>query len=120
MAFINVEPTMTRLRIMASAILAGSLALYPASAQQRNQDITIINGSDTPIEYVYFAACGAGNWGKDRLGAHETIKPGGRRKFTARVTAGDCCFDLRAMFYTLATLQKLNVDVCQTPEWVVK
>jgi hypothetical protein len=111
---------MSRLRIAAAAILAGSLAFHPASAQQKNQTITIVNGGDNPIEYVYFAACGAGDWGKDRLGAHETIKPGARRKFTARVTAGECCFDLRAKFYTLATFQKLNVDVCQTPEWVVK
>ncbi len=111
---------MSRLRVLAAAVLAAALALCPASAQQKDQTITIVNGAQTPIEYVYFAACGAGEWGKDRLGAHETIKPGARRTFTARITAGDCCFDLRAQFYTLTTFQKLNVDVCKTPEWVVR
>ena len=112
---------MTRLPVLAStALVLMASALYPALAQQRNQQFTIVNGKDTPIEYVYFAACGAGEWGKDRLGARETIEPGARRRFTMPVTGNDCCYDLRAKMYTLATLQKLNVDICREPEWVVK
>lgn len=106
-------------RALATGVLC-SLALCPAAAQQKDQRFTVTNGADNPIEFFYFAACGAGDWGKDRLGAKEVIQPGGKRQFTARVTGSDCCYDMRAKMATGGSHQKLSVDVCRTPEWVVR
>jgi hypothetical protein len=111
---------MSSLRILAAIGIACTLAQWPAAAQQRDQRIVITNGADNPIEYLYFAACGAGEWGKDRLGAKEVIQPGAKRQFTTRVTGSDCCHDLRVKMATGGSHQKLAVDVCQTPEWVVR
>jgi hypothetical protein len=112
--------TMSRLRVLAAAALACVAAVWPAAAQQKDQRIVVTNGSDIPIEYFYFAACGASEWGKDQLGAKEVIRPGAKRQFVTRVTGGDCCRDMRAKLATDATFQKLAVDVCTTPEWVVR
>jgi hypothetical protein len=111
---------MPLLRILAVAGLACIAAVWPASAQQKDQRIVVTNAADSPIEFFYFAACGAGEWGKDRLGAKEIIQPGAKRQFTTRVTAGDCCHDMRAKMATGASFQKLAVDVCRDPEWVVR
>jgi len=111
---------MLRSRTLAVAALACLTALCPAAAQQKDQRIVITNGRSNPIEYFYFAACGAGEWGKDRLGAKEVIQPGAKRQFTTRVTGGDCCHDLRAKMATGGSHQKLAVDICREPEWVVR
>ena len=112
---------MTIFRILAVATLASMPVLWSASAQQpKDHRIAITNGTDTPIEYFYFAACGASEWGKDRLGAKEIIEPGERRQFSTRASGADCCHDMRAKMSTGATFQKLAVDVCREPEWVVR
>ena len=111
---------MLPLRVLLLVGLALSTALLPAAAQQKEQSIVIINGSDTPIEYVYLAACDAGDWGKDRLRTKEIIEPGARRTFKARITGGNCCHDMRAKMYTGASFQKLAVDICREPEWTVR
>jgi hypothetical protein len=110
---------MSPLRVLAAGI-ACTLVLLPAAAQQREQRIVITNGSDNPIEYLYFAACGAGEWGKDRLGAKEVIQPGAKRQFATKVAGSECCHDLRAKMATGGSHQKLAVDVCREPEWVVR
>ena len=113
---------MTIPRILAAAglALASLLAFGPAVAQQKDQPIVVTNAADVPIEFLYFAACGASDWGKDRLGKRELIEPGQKRQFKTSVTGGDCCHDFRAKMTSAATFQKLAVDVCREPEWVVK
>ena len=110
---------MSLLRALAAGVVC-TLALYPATAQQKDQRFVVTNGSDNPIEYFYFAACGSGDWGKDRLGAKEVIQPGAKRQFVTRVTGSECCHDMRAKMASGGSHQKLAVDVCQNPEWVVR
>ena len=110
---------MTKSRIFAIAAVAAVLAGCPATAEQGEHRLTVTNGADVAIEYFYFASCGAGVWGKDRLGAKEIIKPGARKLFSIKGGSGDCCHDLRAKLQTGASRQKLNADVCRDPEWVV-
>jgi hypothetical protein len=110
---------MSPLRVLVAGLVC-SLALCPTHAQQKTQRILVTNGADIPIEFFYFAACGAGEWGKDRLGAKEVIQPGARRQFITKVTGSDCCHDMRAMMATGGSFQKLAVDVCRNPEWVVR
>jgi hypothetical protein len=111
---------MTGLRIPAFTLAALLAGTGPAAAQTQDQRLVVINGTDTSIEFLYFAACGGGAWGKDRLGAKEVIEPGARRQFSIRGVAGGCCYDLRAKLVTGASRQKLNVDVCRDPEWLVR
>jgi len=106
-------------RIYAVVALAAALAASPATAQQNGHRFTVINGADVAIEYFYVASCGAGAWGKDRLGAKEIIKPGARKQFGIRGGNDDCCHDMRAKLQTGASRQKLNADVCRESEWVV-
>jgi hypothetical protein len=105
-----------RLSVAAAAVLicAG------ASAQQAEHRFTVTNGTGAAIDYVYVAACGAGTWGKDRLGAKESIKPGAKRVFSITGAQDACCHDLRIKLQTGASRQKLDVDVCREPEWVVR
>jgi hypothetical protein len=110
---------LTKSRIFAIAAVAAVLAGCPATAQQGEHRLTVINGADVAIEYFFFANCGAGAWGKDRLGTREIIEPGARKLFSIKVDSGDCCHDLRAKLQTGASRQKLNADVCRDPEWVV-
>lgn len=112
--------TIPRILVAASIALACLPLFGPASAQQKDQRITVTNGSDVPIEFLYFAACGASEWGKDRLGKNELIEPGQKRQFKTSITGNDCCHDFRAKMTSAATFQKLAVDVCNQPEWVVK
>jgi hypothetical protein len=99
--------------------LAAALAASPATAQHNEHRFTVTNGTDVAIEYFYVASCGAGAWGKDRLGAKEIIKPGARKQFGIRGSNDDCCQDMRAKLQTGASRQKLNADVCRESEWVV-
>ncbi len=80
----------------------------------------MINGTDIAIEYFYFASCGGGEWGRDRLGAKEIIKPGARKVFSSKGGNDDCCQDMRAKLQTGASRQKLNADICRETEWLVK
>jgi hypothetical protein len=114
-----VGKSMPSLRLFAVAGLV-CLAVWPAAAQQKDQRILVTNGANNPIQYFYFAACGAGEWGKDRLGAKEVIQPGAKRVFTTKVAGSDCCHDMRARMATGGSFQKLAVDVCREPEWVVR
>jgi hypothetical protein len=91
-----------------------------AIAQPIERRITVINSTDTAIEYVYVAACGAGAWGKDRLGAKEIVPPGAKRLFSIPGTIDVCCHDLRVKLQTGASRQKLEADLCREPEWVVR
>jgi serine protease Do len=45
-------------------------------------DLTLNNESSTEVCYVHIAPHQASNWGQDRLGMEETLKPGGQRVFT--------------------------------------
>ena len=101
-------------------LLAALFGYGPAEAQRRDYRVTVTNDTDVPLEYFYFSECGTNNWGKDRLGAREVIAPSGRRLFDMYDGINDCCRDMRAMFTTGATRQRLGVDVCRGGEWVIR
>lgn len=104
-----------------AACLAAALGVVPADAQQkRNYSFVIVNDADAPIHYFYFSACGANNWGGDRLGPREVIEQGARRRFNMHDGLADCCRDMRAKLVTSAARQKLGVDVCRESQWVVQ
>jgi hypothetical protein len=101
--------------LTALAVLAGS-----ALAQQRQYPFAVVNQTDAPIEYFYFSACGANNWGSDRLGTREVILRGAQRRFDMYDGIAGCCRDMRATLATGAARQKLGVDVCRESRWVVR
>jgi hypothetical protein len=111
---------MMNFRICAAVALAVALAASPVMAQQKELRLIVINGTGVAIEYFYFAGCGGGEWGRDRLGAKELIEPGARRSFSFRISTGKCCHDLRAKLHTGASRQKLNADLCRDAEWIVQ
>ena len=111
---------MIHLRAYAIATLVATSAAGSLTAQDNAHLLTVTNGTDVAIEYFYFATCGGGEWGKDRLGANETIKPGARKVFSLKGGKNDCCYDLRVKLQTIASRQKLNVDICRESEWVVR
>jgi hypothetical protein len=111
---------MINFRTFAIGALAATLVAGPLPAQENAHLLTVTNGTDVAIEYFYFATCGGGEWGKDRLGASETIKPGTRKVFSLKGGKNDCCYDLRVKLQTIASRQKLNVDICRESEWVVR
>ena len=111
---------MVEFRIVAMVAMAAVLAAHPVPAQQREHRLTVTNGTDVAIEYFYFAGCGAGEWGKDRLGAKEIIAPGARRLFSIKGDSDECCRDLRAKLQSGASRQKLDVDICRDSEWVLR
>jgi len=92
----------------------------PAEAQRPDYRLTVTNNTSIPLEYFYFSECSTNNWGKDRLGAKEVIEPGRRRVFDMHDGIADCCRDMRVMFTTGATRQRLGVDVCRESEWIVR
>ena len=100
--------------------VAAVLLLTGAASAQQERYVTVINQTDAAVEYFYAAACGGGGWGKDRLGAKEIIDPGVRRQFKLSAAREGCCYDLRAKLHTGATQQKLNVDLCREPEWIIR
>jgi hypothetical protein len=107
--------------VVAVAGVAGAtLLLGPAAAQQRQYPFTVVNRTGTAIEYFYVSACGANNWGSDRLGAREVIPQGARRRFDVHDGLAECCRDMRAKLRTGAARQKLGVDVCRERQWVVQ
>jgi len=53
----------------------------------------IANASNRAAWYVYFKACGAEEWGEDRLGSNNVLSSG--ESFTAAVPAG--CYDVLAL-----------------------
>lgn len=111
---------MTNFRILACAALGAVLTAVAATAQQKEHRLIVTNGTDVAIEYFYFASCGAGEWGRDRLGAKEIIKPGSRKVFSIKGRNSDCCHDLRAKLLTGASRQKLGTDICREPEWLIQ
>ena len=111
---------MIHLRTLAIVALTAPFMAGPLPAQDSNHLLTVTNGTDVAVEYFYFASCGGGEWGKDRLGANETIKPGARKVFSLKGGKDDCCRDLRAKLQNSASRQKLNVDICRESEWVVR
>ncbi|MBX9588760.1 MAG: hypothetical protein K2X43_05605 [Hyphomonadaceae bacterium] len=111
---------MGTLRIVATAAMAAALAGHPLSAQPSEHPLTVTNSTDMAIGYLYVAGCGAGEWGKDRLGAKEIIEPGARKLFSIKGGKDDCCYDLRAKLQSGASRQKLAVDLCREAEWVVR
>ena len=106
------------LRQIAGAGLAALLAVAPATAQ--DYGMTIINGTNTTIEFFYFSECSHNDWLRDRLGNNEVIRPGQRRHFDMYDGVRDCCRDMRAKFTNGATRDKMNVNVCREAEWVVR
>jgi hypothetical protein len=111
---------MISFRTFAIMTLSATFMAGHLSAQEGNHLLTVSNGTDVAVEFFYFATCGGGEWGKDRLGANETIKPGARKVFSIKGGKDDCCYDLRAKLQNSASRQKLNVDICRESEWVVR
>lgn len=111
---------MTNSYAFAVAAIVAALAAGPAMAQQKEHRLTVANDTDQAIEYFYFASCGAGEWGQDRLGNKEIIKPGARKVFSIRSASEHCCYDLRAKLQTGASRQKVNADICGGFEWMVR
>jgi hypothetical protein len=107
-------------RLLLCALVGALHGLGPADAQRRDYRVVVTNATDVALEYFYFSGCGTNNWGRDRLGTREVIASGARRLFDMHDGNSDCCRDMRAVFITGATRQRLGVDVCKVSEWVVR
>ena len=103
-----------------AACLAAALGVVPADAQQnRNYSFVIVNDADAPIDYFYFSACGANNWGGDRLG-RERIDQGARRRFNMHDGDRRLLPRHARQAGDRRRRQKLGVDVCRERQWVVQ
>ena len=108
-------------RTMVAGIGLAAFALAsPATAQQRDYGINIINDTGTTIEYFYYSACRDNNWGPDRLGSQEVIRDRQSRFMDMYDGIRGCCRDMRAKLTNGAARQRMGVDVCVEHQWVVR
>jgi hypothetical protein len=98
--------------------LAVGIAAGPAAAQDYR--FSVINGTNTPIEFFYYSSCSANDWLGDRLGSNEVIRPGSNKVFDMYDGIRDCCRDMRAKFSNGVTREQMGINVCRAAEWVVR
>jgi tetratricopeptide (TPR) repeat protein len=76
------------------------------------QNFVMRNRSSKVIERVYISASTDDNWGSDRLGRTEVIRPGG--SYTFNFTGfSECLFDIKVDFADGSTGEKRNVNLCR-------
>src|ERR1041384_6937640 len=92
----------------------------PVAAQTNDYGLNVINDTEATIEYFYFSACRDPNWGEDRLGRTEVIRPGASRFISMHDGIPSCCRDMRVKFDGGQTRQRMGVNVCTEWQWVVK
>jgi hypothetical protein len=110
----NIKP------IIAALGLAAMTLTGPATAQNRDYGINVVNDTGTTIEYLYYSACRDQNWGPDRLGSQEVIRDRQSRFVDMYDGIRSCCRDMRAKLVNGASRQRMNVDVCTEHQWVVR
>src|SRR5215213_1006087 len=86
-------------------------------AQEREKTtLTIINGLDVPICYVYFSLSTDSDWGRDRLSRNEVIEPAAERGWTVE----PAMYDLQLKDCATDTLTEVyGVDITQSYRWNV-
>jgi tetratricopeptide (TPR) repeat protein len=76
------------------------------------QNFVMRNRSSKVIERVYISASTNDNWGDDRLGRTEVIRPGGSYSFNF-TGFSECLFDIKVAFADGSTGEKRNVNLCR-------
>jgi hypothetical protein len=78
----------------------------------------LFNHASRPIVTLEARPQGSDRWSEDRLPGGP-LPPGGERDFSLP-PGGACTFDLRVTFQGGERRQKLNADLCKTPEQAVQ
>jgi hypothetical protein len=103
--------SLRNLSVAAAVVLPTSLA-FVAPARAGLQNFTMRNNTSTTIERVYISTNDDNNWGPDRLGRTQVIRPGASHRFNF-TGFDECIFDIKVVFADGDESQKRGVDLCQ-------
>ena len=93
---------------VALALLASVL---PAAAAPI--EYTLINNSSQSLHFFYTAPSSTAEWGDDLLGETGTLESGQSGTVTIANESDECLYDLRFETGEGATVEALEVDICQ-------
>jgi hypothetical protein len=99
------------LSLAAAVVLPTSLA-FATPAKADVQNFTMRNNTSTTIERVYISSNNDDNWGRDRLGRTQVIRPGNSHRFNF-TGFDECVFDIKVVFSDGDESEKRGVNLCQ-------
>jgi tetratricopeptide (TPR) repeat protein len=76
------------------------------------QNFKLVNRSSKAIQRVYISTSTDDNWGADRLGENEVIRPGNSHNFNF-TGFSTCLFDIKVTFTGGSKAEKRQVDLCK-------
>jgi hypothetical protein len=97
---------------IATAVAIPTGLVFHAPARAGLQNFTMNNNTGTTIERVYISSNNDDNWGPDRLGRTQVIRPGASHRFNF-TGFDECVFDIKVVFSDGDKSEKRGVDLCQ-------
>jgi hypothetical protein len=91
---------------------SGSSSSSVPSQQNGLQNFTMRNNTRETIERVYISSNNDDNWGPDRLGRTQVIRPGASHRFNFTGFT-ECIFDIKVTFADGDNAEKRGVNLCE-------
>ncbi len=102
---------MTRAALLLLALSTAAMAqTSPAADPPR---VRLQNDTPNIVNNVFISPASSTNWGRDQLGATETVAAGRSRVFT--LPAGECRFDIRVAYLGGMAEEGRQIDLCAAP-----